>query len=138
MSASLNKVIMIGNLTADPELQYTSSGTARTKFSIAINRQYKDKSGQLQEDVTFVPIVAWGSQAENCANYLSKGRSVAIEGRLRISSFETQDGEKKKMVEVVAQNVQFLGGARTSGDAGTTHDSPKNEQAASRDEEVPF
>lgn len=138
MSASLNKVIMIGNLTADPELQYTSSGTARTKFSIAINRQYKDKSGQLQEDVTFVPIVAWGSQAENCANYLSKGRSVAIEGRLRISSFETQDGEKKKMVEVVAQNVQFLGGARASGDAGTTHDSPKGKPTASRDEEVPF
>ena len=137
MSASLNKVIMIGNLTADPELQYTSGGTARTKFSIAINRQYKDKSGQLQEDVTFVPIVAWGSQAENCANYLSKGRSVAIEGRLRISSFETQDGEKKKMVEVVAQNVQFLGGARTSDGAGTIP--AKDERSAKKeDEEVPF
>jgi len=136
MSASLNKVIMIGNLTADPELQYTSGGTARTKFAIAINRQYKDKSGQLQEDVTFVPIVAWGSQAENCANYLSKGRSVAIEGRLRISSFETQDGEKKKMVEVVAQNVQFLGGARTSDSAGTIP--AKDERPASGNEEVPF
>ncbi|HDL85605.1 MAG TPA: single-stranded DNA-binding protein [Candidatus Acetothermia bacterium] len=137
MSASLNKVIMIGNLTADPELQYTSSGTARTKFSIAINRQYKDKSGQLQDDVTFVPIVAWGSQAENCANYLSKGRSVAVEGRLRISTFETQDGEKKKMVEVVAQNVQFLGGARRADDAGTIP--AKDEQSAKKeDEEVPF
>ena len=136
MSAGLNKVIMIGNLTADPELQYTSSGTARTKFSIAINRQFKDKSGQLQDDVTFVPIVAWGSQAENCANYLSKGRSVAIEGRLRISTFETQDGEKKKMVEVVAQNVQFLGGARTADNAGTTP--AKEERPASGDEEVPF
>lgn len=136
MSASLNKVIMIGNLTADPELQYTSSGTARTRFSIAINRQYKDKSGQLQEDVTFVPIVAWGSQAENCANYLSKGRSVAVEGRLRISTFETQDGEKKKMVEVVAQNVQFLGGPRTSDSAGTIP--AKDERPASGDEEVPF
>ena len=136
MSASLNKVIMIGNLTADPELQYTSSGTARTKFSIAINRQFKDKSGQLQDDVTFVPIVAWGSQAENCANYLSKGRSVALEGRLRISTFETQDGEKKKMVEVVAQNVQFLGGARTSDNAGTIP--AKDERPASGDEEVPF
>ena len=136
MSASLNKVIMIGNLTADPELQYTSGGTARTKFAIAINRQYKDKSGQLQEDVTFVPIVAWGSQAENCANYLSKGRSVAIEGRLRISSFETQDGEKKKMVEVVAQNVQFLGGGRTSDGAGTIP--ATGEQPTSGNEEVPF
>ena len=136
MSASLNKVIMIGNLTADPELQYTSGGTARTKFAIAINRQYKDKSGQLQEDVTFVPIVAWGSQAENCANYLSKGRSVAIEGRLRISSFETQDGQKKKMVEVVAQSVQFLGGARTSDGAGTIP--AKDERPVSGNEEVPF
>ena len=136
MSASLNKVIMIGNLTADPELQYTSSGTARTRFSIAINRQFKDKSGQLQEDVTFVPIVAWGSQAENCANYLSKGRSVAVEGRLRISTFETQDGEKKKMVEVVAQNVQFLGSARTSDNAGTIP--AKAERPDSEDEEVPF
>ncbi|MEA3239205.1 MAG: single-stranded DNA-binding protein [Candidatus Bipolaricaulota bacterium] len=136
MSASLNKVIMIGNLTADPELQYTSGGTARTKFAIAINRQYKDKSGQLQEDVTFVPIVAWGSQAENCANYLSKGRSVAIEGRLRISSFETQDGEKKKMVEVVARNVQFLGSARTSDGAGTIP--AKDEPPTSGNEEVPF
>lgn len=136
MSASLNKVIMIGNLTSDPELQYTSSGTARTRFSIAINRQYKDKSGQLQEDVTFVPIVAWGSQAENCANYLSKGRSVAVEGRLRIDSFENQDGEKKKVVEVVAQNVQFLGGGRQSDSAGTVP--AKNERPANEDEEVPF
>lgn len=136
MSASLNKVIMIGNLTSDPELQYTSGGTARTRFSIAINRQYKDKAGQLQEDVTFVPIVAWGSQAENCANYLSKGRSVAVEGRLRIDSFENQDGEKKKVVEVVAQNVQFLGGARQSDGAGTVP--VKNERPESGDEEVPF
>jgi single-strand DNA-binding protein len=137
MSAGLNKVIMIGNLTADPELQYTSGGTARTRFRIAINRQYKDNAGQLQEDVTFVPVVAWGSQAENCANYLSKGRSVAVEGRLRIDTFETQDGEKKKVVEVVAQNVQFLGGPRQSDDAGTIPAKDAN-SASSGDEEVPF
>jgi single-strand DNA-binding protein len=136
MSAGLNKVIMIGNLTADPELQYTSGGTARTRFSIAINRQYKDSSGQLQENVTFVPVVAWGAQAENCANYLSKGRSVAVEGRLRIDSFETQDGEKKKVVEVVAQNIQFLGGGRPSDNAGTIP--AQNESSASEEEEVPF
>jgi len=117
MAASLNKVILIGNLTADPELRYTPSGTARTRFSIAVNRQYKDASGQLQEDVTFVPIVAWGSQAENCANYLSKGRSVAVEGRLRIDSFENAEGERKKVVEVVASSVQFLGGPPRQSDA---------------------
>jgi len=120
MSANLNKVILIGNLTADPELKYTPSGTARTRFSIAVNRQYKNSSGELREEVTFIPVVTWGPQAENCANYLSKGRSVAVEGRLRIDTFETAEGERRKIVEVVAQNVQFLGGPpRSATEPGT-------------------
>ena len=138
MAASLNKVILIGNLTADPELRYTPSGTARTRFSIAINRQYKDSSGQLQEETTFVPIVAWGTQAENCANYLSKGRSVAVEGRLRIDLFENAEGERRKVVEVVAQSVQFLGGPPRQSAApspSSTTPPPSDQQA---DEEVPF
>jgi single-strand DNA-binding protein len=140
MAASLNKVILIGNLTADPELRYTPSGTARTRFSIAINRQYKDSSGQLQEETTFVPIVTWGSQAENCANYLSKGRSVAVEGRLRIDSFENAEGERRKVVEVVAQSVQFLGGpgGRQQADSTSSAPSSVSEPAAKPDEEVPF
>jgi len=92
--AALNKVILIGNLTADPKLTYTESGTARGKFRIAINRQYKDSVGETQQDVTFVPIVTWGKQAENCANYLSKGKPVAIEGRLRIYSFDSREGNR--------------------------------------------
>lgn len=137
MSASLNKVFLIGNLTADPELQYTSNGTARARFRVAVNRQYKDSSGQLQEETTFVPIITWGNQAENCANYLSKGRSVAVEGRLRIDTFETQEGEKRKVVEVVAQNVQFLGGPpRSASEPGTVSDS--DSESGSQDEEVPF
>ncbi len=141
MAASLNKVVLIGNLTRDPELKYTPSGTARTRFAIAINRQYKDSSGQMQEEVTFVPIVVWGTQAENCANYLTKGRSVAVEGRLRIDSFENQEGEKKQVVEVVAQNVQFLGGGpRAASEPGTIP--PPSEEPQSKDakdeEEVPF
>ena len=141
MAAGLNKVILIGNLTADPELKYTPSGTARTRFSIAINRQYKDGSGQLQEEVTFVPVVTWAAQAENCANYLSKGRSVAVEGRLRIDSFENAEGERKKVVEVVAQNVQFLGGPPRTGEGpGTTPASERGpaEMDQPEDEEVPF
>ena len=140
MAASLNRVILIGNLTADPELRYTPSGTARTRFSIAVNRQCKNASGQLQEDTTFVPIVTWGSQAENCANYLSKGRSVAVEGRLRIDSFENAEGERKKVVEVVASTVQFLGGAPRSGDAPAQTAAPasSSEPEASTTEEVPF
>ena len=142
MSASLNKIFLIGNLTADPELKYTPSGTARTRFAIAVNRQYKDSSGQLQEEVTFVPIVTWGTQAENCANYLSKGRSVAVEGRLRIDTFENAEGERKKVIEVVAQNVQFLGGPpRSESEPGTVPSS--SDQSGERkdkeeDEEVPF
>jgi len=140
MSANLNKVILIGNLTADPELKYTPNGTARTRFAVAVNRQFKDASGQLQEEVTYVPIVAWGQQAENCASYLSKGRSVAVEGRLRIDSFENAEGEKKKVVEVVAQTVQFLGAApRAAAEPGIVPPAEEPMSKESQDEEeVPF
>ena len=140
MAASLNRIILIGNLTADPELRYTPSGTARTRFSIAVNRQYKDASGQLKEEATFVPIVVWGAQAENCANYLSKGRSVAVEGRLRIDSFENAEGERRKVVEVVAGNVQFLGGPPRSSSQPDSVASPPAQETKPQhtDEEVPF
>lgn len=139
MSAGLNKVILIGNLTADPELKYTASGTARARFRIAVNRQYKDSSGQLQEDPTFVPIIAWGNQAENCANYLSKGRQVAVEGRLRIYSFENKEGERVYATEVVAQSVQFLGGAAQSNtEPGTVPPPSEQPTDQTEDEEVPF
>jgi len=107
--AGLNRCVLIGNLTDDPELRYTQTGTARTRFSIAINRSWRDRDGNMKEEVTFVPIIVWGPQAEHCANFLSKGRPVAVDGRLRIDSFETQDGERKKVVEVIAEAVQFLG-----------------------------
>jgi single-strand DNA-binding protein len=140
MAASLNRVILIGNLTADPELKYTSSGTARTKFRIAINRQYKDSSGQLQEETAFVPIVAWRTQAENCAQYLSKGRSVAVEGRLRIYNFTDEEGREVRWFEIVAQNVQFLGGPpRSASEPGTVPpSSDQPTQGAKDEEEVPF
>jgi len=140
MAASLNRIILIGNLTADPELRYTPSGTALTKFRIAINNRYKDSSGRLQEEVTFVPITVWGSQAENCSNYLSKGRSVAVEGRLKISAYEKEGAEKKYFTEVVASNVQFLGGSPQAGDAPAKTAAPpsSSEPEASTTEEVPF
>ncbi len=142
MSASLNRVILIGNLTADPELRYTPGGTARVRFSIAVNRQYKDASGKLQEEVTFVPIVVWGPQAENCANYLRKGRSIAVEGRLRIDSFQNADGEKVRITEVVASNVQFLGGPQRAADepapAGAPEAQVANDEGQLPEEEVPF
>jgi single-strand DNA-binding protein len=141
MSASLNRVILIGNLTADPELRYTPGGTARVRFSIAVNRQFKDASGKFQEEVTFVPIVVWGTQAENCANYLRKGRSIAVEGRLRIDSFENADGEKVRVTEVVASSVQFLGGGpqrTTEEPTGTPEAAPPGDESPLPEEEVPF
>jgi len=108
--AGLNRVIMIGRLTDEPELRYTQSGTARTRFRIAVNEAYKDQEGKIQERTTFVPVVVWGPQAENCASYLGKGRLVAVDGRLRIDTFQTEEGETRKVVEIVARTVQFLGG----------------------------
>lgn len=145
--AGLNRIVLIGNLTDDPELRYTQNGVARTRFAIAINRRWKDREGALQEETTFVPIVVWGQQAENCANYLEKGRLVAVEGRLRIDSFETEEGERRKVVEVVAENVQFLGppgGARREAATAGEQETPSAEAPAraggdeAKEEEVPF
>lgn len=154
MPASLNQVILIGNLTDDPELQYTQSGTARANFSIAINRQYRNKNNELQEDTTFIPIVVWRDQAENCATYLSKGRSVAVVGRLRRRRWETDEGEARWYTEVVAQNVQFLGGGRgegqrsdqgkpgqgkqAPGDRNQSDTSQADSDGGEDDEEIPF
>ncbi len=142
MAASLNQVILIGNLTEDPELQYTQSGVARTTFTIAINRQYRDSNDELQEDTTFVPITTWRNQAENCATYLSKGRPVAVTGRLRISSYEDDDGNNRKWTSVVARNVQFLGSGQGQApdDEEVQSPSPERPDKASSgdDEEIPF
>ncbi|MCR4405165.1 MAG: single-stranded DNA-binding protein [Candidatus Acetothermia bacterium] len=130
----LNRVILTGNLTGDPELRYTQTGRARTRFSIAVNQQYRDQDGNLQETTTFVPIVVWGPQAESCAQFLKKGRAVAVDGRLRIDTFQTQEGERKKIVEVIAQRVEFLG-ARPE-EAVEVEEKPP-EEVETPDEEVP-
>ncbi len=108
MAASLNRVFLIGNLTRDPELRYVPSGTAVTTFDIAVNRAYTAQSGEKKEDTSFLRIVVWARLAEVCAEYLTKGSPVFVEGRLRSRSWETQEGQKRNTVEVVAQSVQFL------------------------------
>ncbi|MFQ5858620.1 MAG: single-stranded DNA-binding protein [Anaerolineae bacterium] len=107
-SARLNRAVLIGNLAADPELKYTQGGTAQCRFRIAINRRWRDRHGALQEETTFVPITVWGRRAETCAQYLEKGRLVAVDGRLRIVTYEDSEGTQQKWAEVVAGNVQFL------------------------------
>lgn len=107
--ASLNRVILVGNLTRDPELRSTPSGTSVAKFGLAVNRRYTNKQGEKVEDVDFFNIVVWGRQAENCSTYIRKGNPVAIEGRLQSRAWETPEGQKRRDVEIIADNVQFLG-----------------------------
>ena len=107
--ANLNKVFLIGRLARDPELRYIPSGTAVATFTVASNRAYTLASGEKREESCFVRVVAWARQAELCGEYLSKGSSVFVEGRLQSRSWETPDGQKRSTLEVVAQNIQFLG-----------------------------
>ena len=122
MAASLNKALLIGNLTRNPDLKYTSSGTAVANFGLAINRTYTNSDGEKVEDVCFVDIVAWDRLAEVASEYLSKGRPAFIEGRLQYRSWETEDGGKRSKLEVVAQNIQFLGGSAKPDDDGEKAD----------------
>lgn len=108
MAASLNKVLLMGNLTRDPELRYLPSGQPVTSFSIAMNRVYNSQTGEKKEEVSYVRIVVWARLAEICNEYLKKGSPVFVEGRLQSRSWEAQDGTKRSTMEVVAQNVQFL------------------------------
>jgi len=115
--ASVNKVILVGNLGRDPELRYTQSGQAVATFSIATTDRWRDKDGANQERTEWHRIVVWGKSAENCAQYLQKGRSAYVEGRLQTNDWEDREGNKRTTTEVIAQNVQFLGGRGGGGGA---------------------
>ena len=108
MAASLNKVLLMGNLTRDPEVKYTPKGNAVGDLSIAINDSYKAQDGTIKETVTYVDIEVWGRQAETCKQYLTKGRPVFVEGQLRLDQWE-QEGQKRSKLKVRADRVQFLG-----------------------------
>ncbi len=108
--ASYNKVLLMGNLTRDPEVRYTPKGTAIANLGLAVNRAYTTESGEQKEEVTFVDIEVWGRQAETAGQYLSKGRPVFIEGRLKLDQWDDKDsGQKRSKLKVVAERVQFLG-----------------------------
>ena len=111
----MNKVILIGNLTRDPEARTTQSGVAVTTFTIAVNRRFTNQQGVREAD--FINIVAWRQTAELCARYLSKGRKVAVEGSIQTRSYDAQDGTKRYVTEIVADSVEFLG-SRDEGSRG--------------------
>ena len=136
MSANLNKVFIIGNLTRDPELRYIPSGQPVTSFTIASNRKYSAQNGEKKEETTFLRVVAWAKLAEICNQYLSKGSSVFVEGRLQSRSWQAQDGSKRNTIEIVAQNVQFLSRSSGSRPSQTSGSAPAPKGKSSNDEEM--
>jgi single-strand DNA-binding protein len=118
--AALNKVFLMGNLTRDPELRYTPNGAAVTDLPIAVNRSWTGKDGERKEEVLFVDVTVWDRQAETCCQYLKKGRSIHVEGSLKLESWDDKTtGEKKSKIKVVAERVQFLD-RREDGPGGQT------------------
>ena len=135
--ASVNKVILVGNLGRDPELRYTQGGQAVANFTLATTDRFTSKDGgERQERTEWHRIVAWGRTAELCAQYLSKGRSVYVEGRLQTREWEDKEGQKRRTTEVVAQTVQFLGG-REGGGSGGRSGGAGPDVASSDDEGAP-
>jgi len=139
--ASVNKVILIGNLGADPELRYTASGTAIARFNLATKENWTGKDGNKEERTEWHRVVAWARLGEICGEYLSKGKQVYIEGRLRTRSWEDKDGNRKYTTEIVANQMQMLGAA--GGVAGGSGDIEKGEGVdqeiiAGPDDDVPF
>lgn len=106
----LNRVILIGRLTADPSLRYTPAGVAVTQFTLAVDRPFT--SGQGEREADFIPVVTWRQLAETCANYLRKGRLTAVEGRIQVRNYEGNDGQRRYVTEVIADNVRFLESSR--------------------------
>lgn len=125
----MNKVILVGRLAQDPEVRYTQSGKAVASFNLAVNRY-----GQ-KDSADFIPIVAWEKLAEICGNNIRKGNQILVEGRLQIRPYETQDGQKRRVTEIVAQNIEFLGSKNKS--EGETCASDFGSEV-SPDEEIPF
>ncbi len=141
---NFNKVFLMGNLTKDPELRYTASGAAVCNLRMAINRKYKGKDGNEKEDVCYVTVVVWNKTAENAGQYLKKGDPLFAEGRLQSKSWETEDKQKRSILEVVADRIQFLNrGKGGAGGSEAIHEGMEEESApqasnAGSEEDIPF
>lgn len=131
----LNRIILIGRLTKDPDLRYTPNGVGVAKFTLAVDRNFKNQQGEKETD--FINIVVWQKQAENVANYLSKGKMAAVDGRLQIRSFEGQDGQRRWVTEVVAETVRFLS-PKGDGDGSSGSSDFIGEEIQMPDDDLPF
>jgi single-strand DNA-binding protein len=144
--ANINRVVLVGNLTKDPELRHTPSGTPVCKLRLAVNSRQKDgATGEWTDKPNYFDITVWGNQGESCAQFLSKGRAVGVDGRLDWREWETQDGSKRQAVEVIADTVQFIGGRGEGGGepqfvpAGATADQSSTlDSGSSGDDDIPF
>ncbi len=137
---SFNRVILVGNLGRDPELRYTPQGTPVCSFTMATNERRKDKSGEMQDQTTWFRVTLWGRQAETASQYLTKGRPVYIEGRLRVEEWTDRDGKPRHTLEVHATDMQFIGGGRGD-DAAASKPAgaePQMEQSDPADDDIPF
>ncbi len=124
--ASFNKVILMGNLTRDPELRYTPKGTAIAKIGLAVNRTWRNEAGETKEEVTFVDVDVFGRTAENVGQYMRKGRPIMVEGRLKLDTWDDkQTGQKRSRLGVIAETVQFLGSPAGGGEGGGAPAAPR-------------
>jgi single-strand DNA-binding protein len=129
--ASYNKVILIGNLTRDPELRYTPKGMAIAKIGLAVNRTWRNEAGESKEEVTFIDVDSFGKQAETLAQYLKKGSPLMVEGRLKLDQWDDKaTGQKRSKLGVTLEGFQFLGGGNRTGEGGGSPDAPKARPAA--------
>jgi single-strand DNA-binding protein len=127
---NINRVIITGNLTRDPELRSLPSGTSVCELRVAVNSSRKDESGNWVDKPNYFNVKVWGAQGENCATYLSKGRPVAVDGRLDWREWEGQDGQKRQSVEIIADRVQFLGSRDGGGESGGSRFTPQSDVPA--------
>jgi single-strand DNA-binding protein len=127
MAGNFNKVLLLGNLTRDPELRYTPSNMAVTTLGVAVNRRYKGQDGEMKEEVTFVDCDAWGRTAEVISQYLTKGRPIFIEGRLRLDQWQDKDGGNRSKLKVVVENFQFVDSRGGEGGGGGNAGGPRGQ-----------
>ncbi|MFU8804888.1 MAG: single-stranded DNA-binding protein [Bradymonadaceae bacterium] len=131
---SVNKAILVGNLGADPELKSTKNGTSVCNFSLATNERWTDRNGQKQEKTEWHRIVVWDKQADSCAKYLTKGRTVYVEGRIETREWEDREGVKRYTTEIVASTVQFLGGGEGAPNGRQARQAPAQSQSTAQDD----
>lgn len=132
----MNRIVLVGRLAQEPELRYTQTGIAVTHFTVAVNRPFLNQQGEREAD--FIDIVVWRNQAENCANYLSKGRLVGVDGRLQIRSYETADGQRRRVAEVVADRVEFLDWGRDTDQGSSDSTAQQSGDDSGFPDDVPF